>query len=78
MPESNRQRLPTASPLPRRTRIAGRFHEEYEHLAKLYGWTTQEASQVKWADLPVNQRALMIHVIGNLEAMGVIVAGPNA
>lgn len=54
--------------------IARRFHEEYEHIAPMYGWTTQEASRVDWDDLPDNQRKLMVHVVANLLAAGVILA----
>lgn len=52
--------------------VARAFHEEYEHLAPLYGWTTQEASRVEWDDLPENQRKLMVHVVGDLIAMGYV------
>lgn len=66
------------SPLATRVRIARQFHEEYEHMAPAYGWETQEASRADWDDLPSNQRRLMVHVIGNLQAAGVISEGPNA
>lgn len=62
----------TVSPLPVRARVARHFHEEYEHLAVVYGWETQDVSRVPWEKLPSHQRALMVHVIGNLEAEGVI------
>ena len=60
------------SPVHVRARVAEAFHDEYESLAVAYGWETQEASRKSWAELPVNQRQLMVHVIGNLEARGVI------
>ena len=63
----------TVSDVNVRARVAEAFHDEYEHLAVLYGWDTQEASRKAWADLPVNQRQLMVHTIGNLEAKGIIV-----
>lgn len=52
--------------------VARKFHDEYEHLAPLYGWETQERSRVEWGDLPENQRKLMVHVVGNLIAMGYV------
>lgn len=52
--------------------IARWFHEEYEHLAPMYGWHTQEASRVAWDDLPDNQRRLMVHVVGNMLAARVV------
>lgn len=55
-----------------RETIARRFHEEYEWLASAYGWVTQEASRVAWADLPEHQRKLMLHVVENLLASDVI------
>jgi len=58
--------------------IARSFHKEYEFLAPIYGWATQEASRVDWEDLPDNQRKLMVHVVGTLLAMGYITAGERA
>ena len=48
--------------------VATAFHENYEQLAPLYGWETQEASRTKWNDLPDHQRRLMIHTVGNVLA----------
>ena len=56
--------------------VARRFHEEYEHLAPLYGWETQERSRVDWDDLPENQRKLMAHVVGTLIALGYVKEHP--
>lgn len=53
-------------------RIAQRFHEEYERLAPMYAWTTQEASVVPWEQLPDNQRRLMCRVVEKLRAEGTI------
>lgn len=39
--------------------IAEQFHEEYEKLAPVFYWNTQEASKAGWADIPGNQRDLM-------------------
>jgi hypothetical protein len=58
--------------LPVAVRVAVRFHEEYEAAAKVFGWTTQEASARPWAEVPINQRMLMVHVIRKLVADGVI------
>ena len=52
--------------------IAERFHREYEALAPLYGWATQEASRTTWCQLPDNQRRLMIQTINNLLAHDII------
>ena len=43
--------------------IARRFHELYEELAPLYGWETQPKSRVEWADLPSEQRGLMLETV---------------
>jgi hypothetical protein len=53
-------------------RIAEAFHKVYEHLAPLYGWTTQERSAVPWGDLPENQQQLMKAVVSELLRTGVI------
>lgn len=46
--------------------IAMRFHETYERLAPEHGYKTREASAVPWADVPANNKALMIAVVQNL------------
>lgn len=46
--------------------IARQFHEAYEGMASVYEWTTQPASRVQWAELPENQRELMIAVVALL------------
>lgn len=43
-------------------RIAQRFHETYERLAPSFGYSTREASAKPWADVPVENRRLMIAV----------------
>jgi hypothetical protein len=43
-------------------RIAQRFHEAYERLAPSFGYETRRASAVPWADVPKNNRRLMIAV----------------
>ncbi len=40
--------------------LARRFHETYEVLAPNYGYKTREESRKPWADIPPNNRALMI------------------
>ena len=43
-------------------RLAKRFHEAYERLAPDFGYKTREASAVPWADVPPENKALMIAV----------------
>ncbi len=40
--------------------LAQRFHEVYEKLAPSFGYETREESAKPWADVPPNNRALMI------------------
>ena len=40
--------------------MAQAFHEAYEELAPQFGYKTREASAVPWADVPENNKALMI------------------
>lgn len=40
--------------------LARRFHEAYEALAPQFGYRTREASAVPWADVPQQNRNLMI------------------
>lgn len=42
--------------------LAQRFHEAYERLAPSFGYTTREASAKPWAEVPHNNRALMVAV----------------
>lgn len=46
--------------------LAQRFHETYERLAPEYGYRTREASAVPWADVPENNRALMVAVCAEI------------
>ncbi len=41
-------------------RIAQRFHEAYERLAPRYGYETREASAKPWAEVPAQNKALMV------------------
>lgn len=40
--------------------MARMFHEHYERLAPQYGYHTREASAVPWADVPSDNKQLMI------------------
>jgi hypothetical protein len=59
--------------------IAQRFHEAYEELAPSHGYETREASRRPWADVPEQNKALMIAVVDQLLTTGVIAAegGPR-
>ena len=42
--------------------LAQRFHETYERLAPDFGYKTREASAKPWAEVPENNRNLMVAV----------------
>lgn len=46
--------------------LAQRFHETYERLAPQFGYQTRRVSAVPWADVPEQNRALMIAVCAEL------------
>lgn len=46
--------------LPEAAETARLFHETYERLAPDFGYRTREASAKPWADVPEQNRALMI------------------
>lgn len=46
--------------------LARRFHETYERLAPAHGYQTREASAKPWADVPAQNRSLMVAVAGEL------------
>jgi len=46
--------------------LAQLFHETYERLAPEHGYETRKASAVPWADVPANNKALMIAVAGQV------------
>jgi hypothetical protein len=46
--------------------LAKMFHETYERLAPSFGYKTREASAKPWADVPENNRNLMIAVCREL------------
>lgn len=52
--------------------IAQKFHEAYEELAPEFGYRTREASAKPWADVPDQNKKLMIATVEKLLAEGVI------
>lgn len=46
--------------------LAQRFHETYERLAPSFGYETREASAKPWADVPDQNKRLMIAVCGEI------------
>ena len=46
--------------------LARRFHETYERLAPDYGYKTREASAKPWAEVPEQNKSLMIAVCSEL------------
>lgn len=48
--------------------LAVRFHETYERLAPSHGYETRKESAKPWADVPENNKALMIAVCGEILA----------
>jgi hypothetical protein len=46
--------------------IARKFHEAYERLAPAFGYATREASRKPWADVPAQNRDLMIAVCAEI------------
>ena len=55
--------------------IAQDFHETYERLAPYHGYETREASAKSWADVPEQNKALMVAVVRSLLEDGMIVHG---
>lgn len=52
--------------------IAQRFHEAYERLAPEHGYETREASAKPWADVPEQNRGLMVATVQALLDSGAI------
>ncbi len=46
--------------------LAQLFHETYERLAPDHGYETREASAKPWADVPEQNRGLMVAVAGEV------------
>jgi hypothetical protein len=55
--------------------IAKRFHEAYEALAPRFGYKTRDAGAKPWAEVPADNRALMVATVDHLLAEGVIEVG---
>ena len=53
--------------------VAKAFHDTYERLAPQHNYHTRRASAKPWEDVPENNRSLMIEVVSELRAEGVIV-----
>lgn len=56
-------------------KIARAFHERYEALAPRYGYKTRDESAVEWEVVPPENKALMVGVVSELLAEGVIAEG---
>ncbi len=56
--------------------IAQAFHETYERLAPDFGYRTREASAKPWAEVPGQNKALMVAVVQALINSGVILLPP--
>ncbi len=52
--------------------IAQAFHEAYERLAPDFGYETREASAKPWAEVPEQNKSLMVAVVQALIDSGVI------
>lgn len=57
--------------------IARSFHTTYERYAPNHGWETQQRSRVMWAEVPQENKELMIAVVKKLLIDGIIEAGEN-
>lgn len=55
--------------------IARAFHEAYERLAPTFSYETRNASRKPWADVPSNNKELMIAVAQELMDRGIIESG---
>ena len=55
--------------------IAQAFHENYERLAPEHGYKTRERSARPWADVPADNKSLMIATVQALLDSGVIAEG---
>ncbi len=57
--------------------IAQAFHEAYERLAPDFGYETREASAKPWAEVPEQNKSLMVAVVQALLDAGVIALSPD-
>jgi len=59
--------MPDTNPTPAQVEVlAQAFHETYERLAPAHGYRTREASAKPWADVPEQNKALMIAVCAEI------------
>jgi hypothetical protein len=56
----------------RAEQIAKAFHEAYEALAPEHGYRTREASAKPWADVPMDNKDLMVATVQRLLDLGTI------
>lgn len=56
--------------------VAKAFHRTYEALAPDHGYETREESRTDWADVPEENRGLMVATAGALIEQGVVRPGP--
>lgn len=49
--------------------LAQKFHETYERLAPSHGYETRKESAKSWADVPANNKSLMIAVCAEMLAV---------
>lgn len=56
--------------------IAQLFHEAYESLAPEHGYRTREASAKPWAEVPEQNKALMVATVQTLLDAGALAARP--
>lgn len=54
--------------------VAREFHETYERLAPDHGYRTREASAKPWADVPEQNKSLMVAVAADLIERGIVAA----
>ena len=59
---------PTAPEVGEAEQLAQRFHEAYERLAPSFSYETRKASAKPWAEVPENNKRLMIAVGGEIQA----------
>lgn len=55
--------------------VAQKFHETYERLAPELGYETRTASAKPWADVPDDNKILMIATVADLIRRGIIISG---
>lgn len=63
--------------MPMAPKIAQNFHETYERMAPDFSYKTREASAVPWDEVPEQNKLLMIGVVRDLLARGIISPGEN-